>query len=442
MRIVSLLPAATEIVLALGLGEELAGVTHRCEVPPHAGDPLVVTRGALDGAPDTLVEDALQEAAPDLVIAGEGDGGLVGTRAVEALYAAAETPPSILTLAPTSVEGVLNGIVAVGAMTEAEDDALGVVEELRERLKGLEEIVMSRRDHGFAPPRVLVLGEVDPPATVGRWIPDQVRLAGGWEILGGEGERPAPTSWEAVRDMSPRSSCCSRAGCRSARRSGPGRRCRGRRAGRSCAPSATGVRSWSTGRASLRRAPGSSTASRSSPSSSTQPPSTACRRPPPGHGPPDPRLPMSYRATLGSLWCGTTWTTRGPNDLEGWALLCPTCLGKAGSNPFLKGRLRKALAERVGASQVVAAAAMASAPDRAVPHRPGAAAPRPEPARHPSSLPAYPAFPDDWFLRRGAFERGAIHDAAWAAELDMVTRWLDGLPLAGRIVEPAAGVGF
>ena len=54
----------------------------------------------------------------------------------------------------------------------------------------------------------------------------------------------------------------------------------------------------------------------------------------------------------------------------------------------------------------------------------------------------YPAFPDDWFLRRGPFERGAIHDAAWAAELDMVTRWLDGLPLAGRIVEPAAGVGF
>jgi hypothetical protein len=50
--------------------------------------------------------------------------------------------------------------------------------------------------------------------------------------------------------------------------------------------------------------------------------------------------------------------------------------------------------------------------------------------------------PDDWFLRRGAFERGAIHDTAWHAELDMVTRWLDGQPLAGHILEPAAGVGF
>ncbi|HEY3334740.1 MAG TPA: class I SAM-dependent methyltransferase [Candidatus Limnocylindrales bacterium] len=54
----------------------------------------------------------------------------------------------------------------------------------------------------------------------------------------------------------------------------------------------------------------------------------------------------------------------------------------------------------------------------------------------------HPAFPDDWFLRRGAYERGAIHDTAWAAELDVVTRWLDGLPLAGRIDEPAAGTGF
>lgn len=199
----SLLPAATEIVLALGLGDELAGITHRCEVPPDAGDPPVVTRAGLDGAPDTLDAAALEEAAPDLVVAGDGDGGLVGARAVEAVYAEVDAPPSILTLAPASVEGVLNAIVAVGAMTEAEDEALGVVEELRERLKGLEEIVMSRRDHGFAPPRVLLLGAVDPPMTVGRWIPDQVRLAGGWEILGAEGERPAPTTWEAVRDMDP-----------------------------------------------------------------------------------------------------------------------------------------------------------------------------------------------------------------------------------------------
>jgi SAM-dependent methyltransferase len=146
---------------------------------------------------------------------------------------------------------------------------------------------------------------------------------------------------------------------------------------------------------------------------------------------------MSYRATFDCLWCGTAWTTRGPSDLEGWALLCPTCLGRAGSNPFLKGRLRKALSDRVAESQVTVAGEPSSAPDHAVVHGPPPARPR-----GAGAVPAYPAFPDDWFLRRGPFERGAIHDAAWAAELDMVTRWLDGLPLAGRIVEPAAGVGF
>ncbi len=153
---------------------------------------------------------------------------------------------------------------------------------------------------------------------------------------------------------------------------------------------------------------------------------------------------MAYRPTFDCLWCGVAWTTRGPNDLEGWAQLCPDCLPKAGSNPFLRGRLRAALAQRVSVEQASSAAAAATAHHAAAANhaisRPGQS---PVPAVLPVSRPVpYPAFPDDWFLRRGLFERGAIHDAAWAAELDMVTRWLDGLPLAGRIVEPAAGVGF
>jgi len=153
---------------------------------------------------------------------------------------------------------------------------------------------------------------------------------------------------------------------------------------------------------------------------------------------------MAYRPTFDCLWCGAAWTTRGPNDLEGWAQLCPDCLAKAGSNPFLRGRLRAALAQRVSVEQASSAAAAATAHHAAAAHH---ATPRtgPSPAPgvpHVSRPNPYPAFPDDWFLRRGSYEHGAIHDAAWAAELDMVTRWLDGLPLAGRIVEPAAGVGF
>ena len=169
MRIVSLLPAATEILLAIGLEEELAGVTHRCEIPPECGDPPVLTRRGPGDPVDVLDRDGLLGAKPDLVIVGDGDDGTIGARAVEAVLAsfaaagedaADGTPPapSVLTLAPSTVEGVLNGIVAVGAMTEAEDEALGVVEGLRERLKGTEEIVVGRRDHGFQPPRLIAVG--------------------------------------------------------------------------------------------------------------------------------------------------------------------------------------------------------------------------------------------------------------------------------------------
>ena len=145
---------------------------------------------------------------------------------------------------------------------------------------------------------------------------------------------------------------------------------------------------------------------------------------------------MPFRPRFDCLWCGTAWTTRGPGDLEGWALLCPDCLGKAGTNPFLRGRLRTASEERGAAARPAAAVV------EAVPAMVG---PGPGPATPLRSLPGRrvaPAFPDDWFLRRGPFERGAIHDAAWAAELDVVTRWLDEQPIAGRIDEPAAGVGF
>jgi SAM-dependent methyltransferase len=137
---------------------------------------------------------------------------------------------------------------------------------------------------------------------------------------------------------------------------------------------------------------------------------------------------VPFRDRFDCLWCGTPHVVRAPSDLEGWAQLCPACLGKAGSNPFLRARLRTAIAERGRAGASDDAPQPAGGPVRVAP-------------AGPSRRPA-PAFPDDWYLRRGPFEHGAIHDTAWAAELDIVTRWLDGLPLAGRIDEPAAGTGF
>ncbi len=142
---------------------------------------------------------------------------------------------------------------------------------------------------------------------------------------------------------------------------------------------------------------------------------------------------MPFRATFDCLWCGAAHSCRGPDDLEGWAQLCPECVGKAGDNGFLRFRLRQALTER-GAAGGTATAVTEPPP-------PGPASPDIDAtmlAYYEARAPEY----DDWYLRRGRYERGPIHDAAWNAELDAAGRWLDELPIRGEIVELAAGTGW
>ena len=136
---------------------------------------------------------------------------------------------------------------------------------------------------------------------------------------------------------------------------------------------------------------------------------------------------MPYRATFDCLWCGTVHTCRTSDDIEGWAQLCPTCVGKAGDNGFLRFRLRDALAERARATLPSTAGPTAAnvGDDELVAYYE---------ARAPED--------DDWYLRRGRYARGPIHDAAWDAELDAAGRWLDSLPISGQIVELAAGTGW
>jgi SAM-dependent methyltransferase len=222
---------------------------------------------------------------------------------------------------------------------------------------------------------------------------------------------------------------------------------------------------------------------------------------------------MPFRDAFECLWCGAPWSTRGPDDLEGFAQLCPDCIGRAGDNEFLRFRLKAALDERartmapagpgpassapavsassapavsassapavsassapaVSASSAPAVSASSApavvssppgsaAPSPAVaPSPPGSAAPspaaaapvadRPESAVAAGELSAemiayYEARAgeyDDWYLRRGRYERGPVHDQVWAAELDVATLWLDGLAWSGEIVELAAGTGW
>lgn len=152
---------------------------------------------------------------------------------------------------------------------------------------------------------------------------------------------------------------------------------------------------------------------------------------------------MPFHATFNCLWCGSSHACRGADDLEGWTQLCPDCVGKAGDNGFLRFRLRQALTERAAAAASpgpVAAAPAAAGTSVA----PGESTTRPqEPdaemlAYYEARAPEY----DDWYLRRGRYARGPIHDAAWNAELDAAGRWLDSLPIHGEIVELAAGTGW
>jgi demethylmenaquinone methyltransferase/2-methoxy-6-polyprenyl-1,4-benzoquinol methylase len=156
---------------------------------------------------------------------------------------------------------------------------------------------------------------------------------------------------------------------------------------------------------------------------------------------------MPFRATFDCLWCGTTHTCRTPSDLEGWAQLCPDCVGKAGDNGFLRFRLHQALTARGQAERGPPERGQAerTAAERTAPEPSQPAPSSPEPSSDGSMIDYYEARAseyDDWYLRRGRYERGAIHDAAWAAELDAAGRWLDGLPITGEIVELAAGTGW
>jgi demethylmenaquinone methyltransferase/2-methoxy-6-polyprenyl-1,4-benzoquinol methylase len=146
---------------------------------------------------------------------------------------------------------------------------------------------------------------------------------------------------------------------------------------------------------------------------------------------------VPFRPTFDCLWCGSSYTTRTGADIEGWAQLCPDCVGKAGDNGFLRFRLRQALTERSAAAQPVVetGGGVATAP---APPPPDIDVDRSMIDYYEARAPEY----DDWYLRRGRYERGAIHDAAWNAELDAAGRWLDALPWHGEIVELAAGTGW
>ena len=203
MRICSLLPSATEILYALGLGDSVVGVTHECDYPPEAAKkpPLIRPRvdpqaspAAIDREVTELVSrgesiyavdaELLASLAPDLIIT--QDLCHVCAASPEDLATALtrfSKRPKILSLTPHSLADVWEDIRKIGEATGRRRDAQGLAITLAQRVAAIEMKVAA------APrPRVLCLEWMDPFYIAGHWVPEMVVKAGGEDVLGRAGE--------------------------------------------------------------------------------------------------------------------------------------------------------------------------------------------------------------------------------------------------------------
>jgi len=214
MRIVSLLPSATEIVCGLGLRESLVGVTHECDYPADVEELPKVTRtliphDASSGEIDTLVRDQLQtdralysldrevlaEIQPDLIVTQAlCDVCAVAESEVQAVAQSLPGQPQVVNLEPSSLADVWECIRRVGVAADCERAAEEVVASLESRVERVKRRSAAVTHH----PSVLLLEWIDPPFSAGHWSPELVALAGGEEAVGVAGQKSVTTPWEQI----------------------------------------------------------------------------------------------------------------------------------------------------------------------------------------------------------------------------------------------------
>lgn len=215
MKIVSLLPSATEIVFALGLGEHLRGVSFECDYPERARSVPIVSGTALptDGSLSAMEIDAevsarvaagesiytlddaqIRAIDPDLILAQDlCQVCAVPSGAVEEALDSIGCHAQVVSLDPGRLDEVIDCIGVVGAVTGTSAGAEALMESLRARVDAV-----CQRVEGRDRPRVLVLEWQDPPFNAGHWVPDQVETAGGAPVLAAAGERSRRLSWDEI----------------------------------------------------------------------------------------------------------------------------------------------------------------------------------------------------------------------------------------------------
>jgi iron complex transport system substrate-binding protein len=220
MRICSLLPGATEIAFALGLGDDVVGVTHECDYPAEARQKPIMVHGLIDSNRMTSLEidrwvserlrsnkslyvideERLGEAAPDVILT----QGLCDVCAIDynEVVAASETlskKPKIVSLTPNCLTDVLDDVLRVGEATGQRHKAERVVHELEQRIS----FVREQAAKSSSRPRVACLEWFDPIYGAGHWVPEMVELAGGHDVLGRKGEPSAKIDWKQVVELAP-----------------------------------------------------------------------------------------------------------------------------------------------------------------------------------------------------------------------------------------------
>lgn len=218
-RIVSLLPSATEIAFALGLEEQLVGVTFECNFPPQArvGRKIVVdgmeTHTLTPGEIDALVrsrlatgdelyrldDDALRICNPDLIISQDlCRVCAVPSGDVDAAVARLNCSAPVLLLDPQSLDEVIESVGTFANAAGVPERGVAVMADLRARLATLASALGSR-----ARPTVFVAEWVDPPFVAGHWVPDVVYAGGGQPVLAVPGGRSVTCTWDDVNAADP-----------------------------------------------------------------------------------------------------------------------------------------------------------------------------------------------------------------------------------------------
>ena len=218
MRIVSLVPNGTEILFALGAGEQVVGVSHECDYPEEARRRPVLTGSALlsgmsaaevDAAVSaqvgggeslyTLDEARIAELAPDVIVTQQlCPVCAVSTAQVDGAVRPLARCPEVVSLDPKTLADVLADIRRVGELTGRTAEAAALVGELERRLDAVRAAVAGR-----SRPRVLALEWLDPPFAGGHWVPEMIEIAGGINLVGRPGGRSVRLTWDQLAELDP-----------------------------------------------------------------------------------------------------------------------------------------------------------------------------------------------------------------------------------------------